>query len=372
MDLADLSVLSDPKKIKLVDRSDMLSYCVDAPKHYQKAASLAERLSADYSKPDNIVVAGMGGSAIGGELLKDWARDVCDVPIEVCREYSLPLYAGRKTLVVVVSYSGETEESLSVFLDAYKRKCKMMSISSGGELQKFSEKLGIPHLRVPSGMAPRATLPYLFVPLPLLLQKLELASKVKDEISEVVDTLKTVSDANAPARSIQSSVSKKLASRLYGKIPIVYGFGIYRAAAQRFKTQFNENSKVPAKWEYFPELNHNEIVGWETIDRFGKCFGLIFVRDDEESEAMKLRIETTRDLIGKGFLEIFEVRSLGASKMAKMCSVICTGDFTSVYLAVLNGIDPTPVKTIGLLKEKLRPSGVRDKVIRELRKIAAG
>jgi len=371
MDLVDLSVLDDLEKIKRVDRSDMLSFCVDAPKHYRKAALLAERFSIDYSKPVNIIVAGMGGSAIGGELLKDWTRDVTKVPIDVCREYRLPAYAGKSTLVVVVSYSGETEESLSVFLDALKRKCKMVSISSGGELQKFSEKLGIPHLRVPSGMAPRATLPYLFVPLPLLLQKLGLTSKVGSEISEIVDTLQVVSDANAPDKPIQNNISKKLASRLYGKIPIVYGFGIYRAVAQRFKTQFNENSKVPAKWEFFPELDHNEIVGWETVEKFGKCFALIFIRDTEEPEAIRLRIETTKELIGKGHLEIFEVRSLGASKMARMCSVICTGDFTSVYLAVLNGVDPTPVKTIGLLKEKLKRSGVRDKVINELQKIAA-
>jgi glucose/mannose-6-phosphate isomerase len=349
----------------------MLSFCVEAPHHYGKAAKLAETLSIGFSKPKAIVVAGMGGSAIGGELLKDWARDRIHVPIEVCREYSLPAYSDQNTLVFVVSYSGETEESLSVFLDAIKRRCMNICISSGGELREFAEKLKVPNLFVPSGMAPRTTLPYLFVPMLVLLEKIGLVSDVASEISETIATLKQVSYGNSPRKPLRNNFSKALAASVCGTVPVVYGFGAYRAVAQRFKTQFNENSKIPAKWESFPELNHNEIVGWEQAKELANCFSVILIRDDDEPEMIRQRIEATENLIRRQSVKILEVRSIGNSRLAKMSSVICVGDFTSVYLAVLRGIDPTPVKSISLLKESIKRSGAKAKVVRELQKIAA-
>ena len=365
------TILDDIDRIKRIDKNDMLSFCVDAPKHYSMAAKLAEKLSISYPKPRTIIMAGMGGSAIGGELLKDWSRERLDVPVEVCREYSLPAYADKNALVIIVSYSGETEESLSVFLDALKRKCMIVCISSGGKLHDFAEKLNVPHLCVPSGMAPRATLPYLFMPMPILLKKLNLVSEVASEISETARILKQVSDANLPRKPLKDNFSKALASSIRETVPVVYGFGFYRAAAQRFKTQFNENSKVPAKWEYFPELNHNEVVGWEAANELAKCFSVILIRDEDEPEPIKQRIEATKELMRKQSLHVFEIHASGKNSLAKMCSVVCLGDFTSVYLAVLREIDPTPVKTISVLKEKIRRSGVKDKVVRELEKMTA-
>ena len=363
-----MSVLDNPNKIRQIDKNDMLSFCIEAPRHYEKAAELAQTVSISYPKPKTIIVAGMGGSAIGGELLKDLARDKIAVPIEVCREYSLPAYASKNTLVFVVSYSGETEESLNAFLDAVKRKCMTVCISSGGTLREFAQKLDIPHLRVPSGMAPRATLPYLFIPLPVLLGKIGLFSDVTPEISDTVRVLRQVSNSNSPEKLLDDNLSKKLASSVCGTVPVVYGFGIYRAVAQRLKTQFNENSKVPAKWESFPELNHNEIVGWEEVRELAKHFSVIFIRDNDESKVIRQRIESTKELICRESVKVFEVQSIGKSALVKMSSVICLGDFASVYLAILRGIDPTPVKTITLLKEKMKQSGTKEKILHELQK----
>ncbi|HVP92404.1 MAG TPA: bifunctional phosphoglucose/phosphomannose isomerase [Acidobacteriota bacterium] len=368
--MSKTEILNDLKKMKEVDRNDMLSFCVKAPEHYEKAARLAKVISINYPKPKTIIIAGMGGSAIGGELVKDWARDKIAVPVEVCREYSLPAYADKSTMVAVVSYSGETEETLSVFLDAIKRKCMMFGISSSGALQEFAEKLSVPHLLVPSGMAPRASLPYLFMPLPVLLEKAGFVSNVTSEISDIVKSLKQISDTNSPEKPLDRNFAKKLASNISGTIPVVYGFEIYNAVAHRLKTQFNENSKVPAKWECFSELDHNEIVGWEAANRLARHFSAIFIRDDSESEAMRTRIEITQELMRKKFSRIYEIKSIGKSQLAKMSSVICTGDFTSVYLAIMRGIDPTPVKSIASLKEKLKRSGTKEKIINELQKIA--
>jgi len=367
--LPNPAILDNLVEIRKVDKSDMLSFCLDAYKHYEKAAKLAEAVSVNYSRPQTIIVAGMGGSAIGGELLKDWANARIAIPIEVCREYSLPAYANKNTLVFVVSYSGETEESLSVFLDALRRKCMIVCVSSGGKLSEFAERLNIPHLRVPSGMAPRATLPYLFVPLLVFSEKLSLASNVDLEISEAIRVLKRICGENSPNRPLASNFCKTLASNINGTVPVVYGFGVYRGVAQRFKTQFNENSKVPAKWEFFPELDHNEIVGWEEVRNLANCFSIILLRDKTEASGMKERIDATKELMREASLKLFEVWSNGDSVLAKMSSVISIGDFTSVYLAVLRGVDPTPVKTIDVLKEKISQSGLKKKIIGELQKL---
>jgi glucose/mannose-6-phosphate isomerase len=364
-------LLDEISEIRRIDKSNMLAFCVDAPKHYAEAAKLARKLSVSYPKPANIVVAGMGGSAISGDLLKDWARDKITVPIEVNREYSLPAYADENTLALITSYSGETEESLSAFLDATKRGCTTVCISSGGELQAFAEKLGVPHLRVPAGMAPRATLPYLFMPLLIVLEKMGLVSDVAPEISATIKALKQVSAANAPEIPLQNNSSKSLASSVCGTVPVVYGFGVYRAVAQRFKTQFNENSKLPAKWEVFSELDHNEIVGWEDHGKLTRAFSAIFIRDKAEPVEVRSRIEATKTLMQPAVSKMLEVWAQGETALAKMLSTICIGDFTSVYLALLRKIDPTPVKTIALLKEQVQRTGVKEKIIRELSKLAA-
>jgi glucose/mannose-6-phosphate isomerase len=368
--LPKLTILDSMDEIKQIDKSNMLSFCVEAPKHYGNAARLASQFKIGYPKPKAIIVAGMGGSAIGGELLKDWARDRVAVPVNVCREYHLPAYANKNTLVFATSYSGETEETLSVFLEALKRKCMIICISSGGALTEFAGKLSIPHLLVPSGMAPRATLPYLFVPLLGILEKMGLAPGVNADFSETVRVLNRISSENSPERPWSGNLSKRLASNVNGTVPAVYGFGFYRAVAQRLKTQFNENSKNPAKWESFPELNHNEIVGWEAAREFAKCFSVIFIRDAEEPKEIRQRIEVTKEIIGKETVKLFEVWCSGKSSLARMSSVICVGDFTSVYLAVMRGIDPTPVRTIILLKERLKKTGVKEKTLRELQRLA--
>ncbi|UCF45072.1 MAG: bifunctional phosphoglucose/phosphomannose isomerase [Candidatus Bathyarchaeota archaeon] len=363
-------VLDYMDKIKKIDSSNMLSFCVDVAKHYREAAKITEKISLRYSKPENIIVAGMGGSGIGGEMLKDWARDKAQVPIEVSRGYVLPAYANEKSLVLVVSYSGETEESLGAFLDAAKRRCMRLCVSSGGSLQKFAEKLKVPYLHIPSGMPPRAALPDLFTPLLKSLEKMKIVSGVFEDLSEAKKILERISDENAPEKPTCKNLSKTLALGIDESVPVVYGFDIYRSVAQRFKQQFNENSKVLSKWEFFPELNHNEIVGWEKAGKLARCFSTIFIRDKSESNELRSRIETTKTLMHPDS-KMFEVWSQGNSSLARMLSCICIGDFTSVYLAILRNVDPTPVNAIVLLKEKMKQSRTKEKIIRELKRITA-
>jgi glucose/mannose-6-phosphate isomerase len=362
------SLLDNMGEIRKIDKSNMLKFSTEAAKHYREAAKITEKISVNYSTPENVIIAGMGGSAIGGDILKDYTRSQAPVPIEVSRDYTLPAYANNKTLAVIVSYSGDTEESLSAFVDARKRRCMTYCISSGGNLLEFAEKLSVPHLRVPSGMPPRAASPYLLVPQLILLEKMRLVQGVPEGLREAAELLEQVSSDNAPEKPVKANPAKSLASGILGTVPVIYGFGIYRAVAQRYKQQFNENAKVPAKWEVFPELDHNEIVGWEKAGTLAKHFSTIFLRDKNEPAEVRNRIETTKNLMPKASKQ-FEVWSQGKSTIAKMLSTILVGDFTSVYLAVLRRVDPTPVKTIVALKKKLGETGTKERIIRELEKL---
>lgn len=363
------SLLDQPEKIRAIDKSGMLNFCVNAPKHYREAMEIAEKIAANYPKPDNIIVVGMGGSGIGGDLLKDWAKTKAKVPIEVNRDYHLPTYANQKTLVLIISYSGDTEETLSTFLEAMKHKCMVFCVSSGGALLTYAEKLKVPYLKVPSGMPPRAALPYLFVPLLVYMEKAGLVSGVSQELAEAMELLEKISKDNAPQIPAIDNFAKTLAQNIDETVPVIYGFGEYRSVAQRFKQQFNENSKSPAKWEYFSELDHNEIVGWEGKGELGKWFSVIFIREGEEPVEINSRIETTKQIMERAGLIMFDLDVQGISMLAKMLSTILVGDFASVYLAVLRGVDPTPVKTINYLKDTLKENGVREEIIGELEKL---
>jgi glucose/mannose-6-phosphate isomerase len=358
--------LDDVEKISAVDKSGMLNFSVNAAKHYRKAAQIAEKIKVDYPKPDNIIVAGLGGSAIGGDLLKDWAKNQLTVPIEVSREYKLPAYANNKTLVFITSYSGDTEETLSSFLDALKRKCMIYCISSGGALLKYAKKLKVPYLQVTSGMPPRAALPYMLLPLLVYMEKAGLVKGVKEELNETFSLLEKISEENSPEKPTNENFAKNTAQNIGESAPTVYGFGVYRSVAQRFKQQFNENSKSAAKWEYFPELNHNEVVGWEGRGEQCKWFSVIFIRDIDETVEIESRIETTKQIMERVGLVMFDLEAKGKSPLAKMLSTIVVGDFLSVYLAVLHGVDPTPVRTINILKDTLKQNGIKEKIISAL------
>ena len=365
-----LNILNDLQNMKKIDKGGMLSFCVELPNYCEDALKLADTVDIDYSKPETIGVAGMGGSAIGGELLKDWARGKLKIPVEVYRNYSLPAHLNENTLLFLISYSGETEETLSMFSDAIKKNCMIVCITSGGKLSEFAGKLGIPCLHIPSGIPPRAALPYLFIPQLILLEKMSVVSDVTSEISETLNVLEKLVEKNHPKVNVNQNISKDLALKIDQTSPVIYGFGPYRAVAQRYKQQFNENSKIPARWEIFPEIGHNEIEAWEKPDELAKCFSTIFLRDESEPRRISERINVSKELILKRTSQVFELWSTGKSRLAKMLYTVSIGDFASVYLAILRGVDPSPVRSITLLKKRISRIGVKDKIVKEIQKFS--
>lgn len=366
-----VNVLDQQEKIKEVDRSSMLGDLVKTSDYCRDAITRAEQASVpERVNPKIIVVVGMGGSAIGGEILHDWLRDTLPIPIEVCRDYTLPAYVNKDTLVFVNSYSGNTEETLTAFLTAIHRKCTVTAVTSGGQLESFCKKLHVPHMIIPAGLQPRVAIPYLFFPLPVLMEKMGILSNIESELEEAIQVLERVAKANAPDVPTNNNRAKQLAQELMETIPVIYGFRQYSSIAHRLKAQFNENSKVPSKCDIFPELNHNETVGYEAPESLNKKQSIILIRDPQEPPEIRNRIETTTSLVFNRANKVLEITAEGKGKLAKMFSVLCTGDFASVYLAILQNKDPTPVNIIDMVKSELaKKSGMKEKFEAELAKL---
>jgi glucose/mannose-6-phosphate isomerase len=312
------------------------------PKMCLEALKITESLTLPDYRFNNIIVSGMGGSAIAGDLLKDLLRDEIKIPIEVCREYHIPAYVNENTLVFCISYSGNTEETLSQFVDCIERNCKIIGITSDGKLKEWCEKLQFPCVVIPTGLQPRSSLPYLFFSLLLCLQKFGLINQEK-EMNETIEVLENINIKNI----------KKMALSLKDSIPVIYGSDIFASVAKRIKTQFNENSKNPAKYDVFPELDHNELVGYEN-NELNKNSVIIFLRDKDEPNRTKTRIEVTRGMIENKVKKIIELWSRGKSKLAKMMSLLFLGDVLSYELAVLNKVDPETTESIVILKNELK------------------
>jgi glucose/mannose-6-phosphate isomerase len=365
------TVLDKPDKVKEVDKSNMLGDLVKTPDYCRDAIKRAKQVSMpEKVNPKNIVVVGMGGSAIGGEILHDWLRDTLSLPIEVCRDYTLPAYVNKDTLVFVNSYSGNTEETLTAFLTAIRRKCTVTAVTSGGQLKSFCKKLRVPHMIIPEGLQPRAAIPYLFFPLAVFMKKMGVIADIDDELEEAIQVLERAAKANAPDMPTKNNKAKQLATELIDSIPVVYGFRQYSSIAQRMKTQFNENSKVPSKYEVFSELNHNETVGYEAPESLTKKLSIILIRDPQEPPEIRNRIETTTKLVFDRANKVLEIMAEGKGKLAKMFSVMCTGDFASVYLAILQNKNPTPVNIIDRVKSELaKKTRMKEKFEAELAKL---
>lgn len=360
------ALLDDVERMKRIDRDGMYAILAKFPEHCEEAideakdlqiprrVQISERLVLRYGAPKQIVIVGMGGSAIGGSLFKDWLRASLPIPVEVCRGYTLPGYADEETLVLATSYSGNTEETLSCLLEAVEKRCMVVGISSNGLLQEFGEELGLPLVTIPGGNPPRSAVPYIFFSLVAVLDALKILPSMDGEIEEAIAVLKEVREEIKPEQPLSDNLAKKIAIGLQGSIPLISGFGFYESVALRMKTQFNENSKTPAIIELFPELRHNTVVGWAGPRNLTKKFGVLLIRDREEPpEIQKMTEVTKKQIFNDGAATVMEIWTRGHGKLARMLSTLYVGDFASVYLGILYGVNPTPTKNIDELKKHL-------------------
>jgi len=346
-----------------LDQDNMIELLEKFPLKMRDALRLGEEFTIPANFPSaptlaqsfkNIVVLGMGGSAIGGDLLSDYLTDELSIPIVVIRGYDIPKFVDEDSLVLAVSYSGNTEETLSTLKRCLEAKARVIALTSGGKLAVLARENNFPVIKVPAGIQPRAAISYLFFPILKVLERIGIAKERHEETEETLNILQELSKEYGAKSPLKNNFAKKVAMGLYQYLPLVYGSeGLLKAVAMRWKTQINENSKWPCFWNVFPELDHNEIVGYETENNINRQVKIIYFQDKEGLLRVEQRRKITRKIIEDKVAEFIVCPTKGKGKMARMFSLIFLGDLASYYLAILNQVDPSPVACIEDLKKEL-------------------
>jgi len=340
--------------IRRIDLNGMYDAIRTFPEQWQEGrqraleAGLPPLDAADFSQ---VLVVGMGGSAIGGDLLRTLALDAAVVPILVSRSYTVPAWVGTETLVVVSSYSGNTEETLSAMDAAQEQGATIVCIASGGEVIERAQVQHLPHLTVPGGLQPRAALGYSLTTSLTLAERiglLDLGQASWDETQTLLE------EKAAALGQLEGNEAQDLAQDLHGKLPFIYSSeGLLEAVNVRWRNQIQENAKTLATGNVWPELNHNEIMGWEHDTGLLEHIAVVVLRDAGEHPQVGRRIQVTQGLLAERAALWQDVDSQGESKLARVMSLVHHGDWVSFYLAILNGVDPTPVGLIQQLKKTL-------------------
>ncbi|MDW8065082.1 MAG: bifunctional phosphoglucose/phosphomannose isomerase [Anaerolineae bacterium] len=350
--------LDDAAGLRALDRGRMLELVADLPR--QLRAGWAQAMGAslprgwEASAFDAIVIAGMGGSAIGASLAAALTAGECAIPVVVVRDYVLPAFArGPRTLVIGSSYSGETEETLEAFETAWKRGCALAAMATGGRLAAQALEWEVPFFPIEGVGQPRAALGYSFSMLLGLLHRLGLIPDAGRAIEEAASQLEAEAARMALEVPVAQNPAKRMAGQLIGRIPVIFGSGPLAEVARRWKSQINENAKAVAVFEALPEGDHNTIVGTECPGEVLRHLIAVFLTAPLDHPRNALRVRITRELFMRRGVSTDLVVGRGGSGIAQAFSLILLGDFISVYLALAYQIDPTPVQVITELKARL-------------------
>ncbi len=347
--------LDDLPAMEALDPQGMLHQIRHLPDQCRTAWADLEGwdLPRSHCNPKAFAIAGMGGSAIGGDLLRTWAEPEASVPIVVVRDYRLPAWVGAGTLVVASSYSGETEETLTAFQEALKRGAPMVALTTGGRLAEWAEAQGVPLVRMRHRSVPRAALGASFVSLLAIAHRAGLVPDPRSDLGEALAEMERLREEIDAAVPEEKNPAKRLARALYGRPVLICGAEHLREVARRWKGQCNENAKAWAFHEEIPELHHNSILAYEGQPTVSRLMGVVLLISPDYHPRNALRFGATEALLERSGVAHFRVEARGVSRLAQMLTALYFGDYVSFYLAVLNRQDPTAMGAITYLKEVL-------------------
>ena len=344
----------DREAISRVDRSGLLADVVSIADHLRDAlwrVESAGELMEEWDSPGGLIVAGMGGSAVGGALARAALGDHESRHIAIARGYGLPPWATPETTVLLASYSGNTEETLACYDSAGFVGARRVVVTTGGRLAEQARRDGVPVIPVPGGFQPRSAVAYMTV------ASLEVAAlcgcgpRMASEIDVAASHVEALAREWGPDGP-DDALPKEIARGIVGSVPVIAGAGLTSPIAYRWKTQVNENAKSPAFAHELPELDHNEIVGWDGVGELGP-FSLILLDDADLHPRVRHRIELTQWLVEPSAHATYRLETRGRNAVERVFSLVLLGDLVSVYLAVLRGIDPGPVAVLDRLKQQL-------------------
>jgi glucose/mannose-6-phosphate isomerase len=316
------------------------------PSQLNEAISIAKNAALPSAEQEirNVVIAGLGGSGIGGSIVSELAFSSCPVPVVVTKGYFIPEFTGNTTLVIVSSYSGNTEETVACMKQAFDKKAIVCCITSGGEIAEFAKANKFPFIVIPGGMPPRSCLGYSLTQLVKIMVHYGLLPE--EELNAIQKSAQLISKEQ---KSIVQS-ARNLAGSILGKTPVIYCTTAYEGVAIRMRQQLNENSKILCWHHVIPEMNHNELVGWAGGN---EEIAVLFLHDQHDYERNLYRMELNRQIISKYTPHIFDIIAKGDSLLAKYIYFIHFGDWLSVELASLRGVDAVEVNVINFLKGEL-------------------
>ncbi len=343
MQISDYTAKYDPQnqfKV-LVDTYTQIEYAWNNKFNIEKIKN---------EKIESILVSGLGGSAISADLIKNFLHGELKVPFIVNRNYFVPQFVNKNTLVIISSYSGNTEETCSVFEEVLKRDCSIVCITTGGKIEKLAGENNIPSVKLLKGYQPRYSLGLSFFSLLKILQVIEIISKQDEVVREITSLWKNkgkeYSGNNNPAYSY--------AEKIIGFIPIIYSADdITSAAGYRFKCQFNENAKLHAFHNVIPELNHNELIGWETFSEKQMNAKLLNILDTSYHPQTKKRFQITSELASENKIDVINFESSEDDFKLRLMDLVYLFDWITYYTAILRGFDPSEIRNIDSMKERL-------------------
>lgn len=337
--------------VKKYDPENQFEVLKNSYQQIEYASNNSYNLTAiDTSQIKNIIVSGLGGSAISGDLMSNFLQNEISLPFQVNRNYTLPQYADESTLLLASSYSGNTEETISVLNEALKRKCQIVCLTTGGTIKEIAGRENLSVILLQKGYQPRYSLGLGFFSLLKVLQTLKLVTTSLELIEKTISLWKKKGEEF----SAENNLSFQLAEKLVGFLPVIYSTAdLTSAVGNRFKCQLNENSKVHAFHNAFPELNHNEIIGWETYDERIAKLKAIFIEEESSHPQIKKRFNITGELLNKVGVDIITLLSSEATFQERLLDLVYLTDWISYYLAIQRGKDPSEIEYIHLLKNRL-------------------
>ncbi len=347
------------ERFRELDTLDMYGEIHGLPDQLQEAW----QLGMDQPLPEaegihNIIIAGMGGSAIGADLMASYVEPICPVPVFVQRDYTLPAWAnGRGTLMIASSHSGNTEETLSAFEQARSHGVRIMTVSTGGKLGEMAESMGVPSWRFEHQGQPRAAVGYSFGLLLAAIYRLGLIPDPSGHLKAAIEAMREQQadlEADVP---VERNPAKRLAGQLYGRWITVIGAGMLEPVARRWKGQMSEVAKTWAQFEFLPEADHNTLAGLENPEELFNRMAVLFLKAPSYHPRIALRTDLTRKVFMMQGINTDVIEAKGEAPLSHMWTALHYGDYTSYYLAMAYGVDPTPIEALATFKKEMAKAG---------------
>ncbi len=349
----------DRENIKSVDHSNMYEVLKYFPKQVEEANEIGNSIIINEKTPEEILILGMGGSAIGGDMVRSYTsqlKESSKLKIFINRDYSIPEWVGQNTLVIGSSYSGGTEETLTSFEKAATRTKRLFAITTGGKLESLANEKDAPVINIPSGLMPRCALGYSFFTILGLVSNFYSENDKQATKDSIRNTIVELKSKASEYSNLNGNLAIDFASKLVNKIPLIYSASSLDTVNLRWRCQVHENAKAPSFGNILPEMNHNEINGLDYPGYLKEKLAFLILDDTGNHPKIKARIEAIHRIFNEKGFESFIIAGNGTDFLTRMFSLVSLGDWVSYYLAILYGTDPTPIPVISRLKDLLSKS----------------